>query len=178
MAAKSLQSCPTLCDPIDGSQPGSPVRGILQARILEWVAMPSSRDLHTQESSLGLLYWQVDSLPLSHQGSTHSSSRAFQTPPWGLRVLKHRIGISVIKEAWSKRPDLRPWPGLTSLSPAFCTWKKEINGDDDKSSDKTVTSNLSMWSHMPTGWAPTSNLHWTQTPVRQVPRALTHPLVH
>ena len=38
-AAKSLQSCPTLCDPIDGSPPGSPVRGILQARILEWVAI-------------------------------------------------------------------------------------------------------------------------------------------
>ena len=38
-AAKSLQSCPTLCDPIDGSPPGSPVPGILQARTLEWVAI-------------------------------------------------------------------------------------------------------------------------------------------
>ena len=38
-AAKSLQSCPTLCDPIDGSPPGSPVPGILQARTLEWVAV-------------------------------------------------------------------------------------------------------------------------------------------
>ena len=37
-AAKSLQSCPTLCDPIDGSPPGSAVPGILQARTLEWVA--------------------------------------------------------------------------------------------------------------------------------------------
>ena len=41
--AKSLQSCPTLCDPIDGSPPGSSVPGILQARVLEWVAMSSSR---------------------------------------------------------------------------------------------------------------------------------------
>ena len=41
-AAKSLQSCPTLCDPIDGSPPGSPVPGILQARIMEWVAVSSS----------------------------------------------------------------------------------------------------------------------------------------
>jgi len=41
-AAKSLQSCPTLCDPIDGSPPGSPVPGILQARTLEWVAMSFS----------------------------------------------------------------------------------------------------------------------------------------
>ena len=39
LAAKSLQSCPTLCDPIDGSPPGSPVPGILQARTLEWVAI-------------------------------------------------------------------------------------------------------------------------------------------
>ena len=41
-AAKSLQSCPTLCDPIDGSPPGSPVPGILQARTLEWAAMSFS----------------------------------------------------------------------------------------------------------------------------------------
>ena len=41
-AAKSLQSCPTLCDPIDGGPPGSPVPGILQARTLEWVAISFS----------------------------------------------------------------------------------------------------------------------------------------
>ena len=43
VCAKALQSCPTLCDPMDCSLPGSSVHGILQARILEWVAMPSSR---------------------------------------------------------------------------------------------------------------------------------------
>ena len=41
-AAKSLQSCPTLCDPRDGSLPGFPVPGILQARTLEWVAIAFS----------------------------------------------------------------------------------------------------------------------------------------
>ena len=41
--AKSLQSCPTLCNPIDGSPPGSPVPGILQARTLEWAAISFSR---------------------------------------------------------------------------------------------------------------------------------------
>ena len=41
-AAKSLQSCPTLCDPIDGSPPGSPIPGILQVRALEWVAISFS----------------------------------------------------------------------------------------------------------------------------------------
>ena len=41
-AAKSLQSCPTLCNPIDSSPPGSPVPGILQARTLEWIAISFS----------------------------------------------------------------------------------------------------------------------------------------
>ena len=41
-AAKSLQSCPTLCDPMDGSPPGSPIPGILQARTLKWVAISFS----------------------------------------------------------------------------------------------------------------------------------------
>ena len=43
-AAKSLQSCPTLCDPIDGSPPGSPIPGVLQARTLEWVAISFSNE--------------------------------------------------------------------------------------------------------------------------------------
>ena len=50
-AAKSLQSCPTLCDPIDGSPPGSSVPGILQARMLEWVAISFSRWTYLQGSS-------------------------------------------------------------------------------------------------------------------------------
>ena len=41
-AAKLLQSCPTLCSPIDSSPPGSPIPGILQARVLEWVAIALS----------------------------------------------------------------------------------------------------------------------------------------
>ena len=46
-AAKSLQLCPTLCDPIDGSPPGSAIPGILQARVLEWDAIAFS-DSHMQ----------------------------------------------------------------------------------------------------------------------------------
>ena len=53
-AAKSLQSCPTLCDPTDGSPPGSPIPGILQARTLEWVAISFSNCWGLYESkSLG-----------------------------------------------------------------------------------------------------------------------------
>jgi len=44
-AAKSRQSSPTLCDPIDGSPPGSPIPGILQARTLEWVAISFSNNM-------------------------------------------------------------------------------------------------------------------------------------
>ena len=43
-AAKSRQSCPILCDPVDGSPPGSYISGILQARTLEWVAISFSND--------------------------------------------------------------------------------------------------------------------------------------
>ena len=59
-AAKSLQSCPTLCDPIDSSPPGSPVPGILQARILEWVAFPSP--MHEREKWKWSLSVESDSL--------------------------------------------------------------------------------------------------------------------
>ena len=55
-AAKSPQSCPTLCDPRDGSPPGSPVPGILQARVLEWGAIAfSDPPLKQQHPSLGLI---------------------------------------------------------------------------------------------------------------------------
>ena len=69
LGAKLLQSCLTLCDPMDCSPPGSSVHGILQARTLEWVAISSSRELFpTQGSNLGLLYLQADSLPSEPPG--------------------------------------------------------------------------------------------------------------
>ena len=49
MHAKTVPSCPTLCDPVDCSPPGSPVHGVLQARMLEWVALPPSRGLPNPE---------------------------------------------------------------------------------------------------------------------------------
>ena len=63
------QSCPTLFDPMDCSPPGSSVHVIFQARILEWVAISSSRG-SSQPSLLHLLHWQADSLPLCHLGIT------------------------------------------------------------------------------------------------------------
>ena len=66
------QSCLTLRNSRDCSPPASSVRGILQARILEWVAISSSRDIFlTQGWNMHLLSWQLDSLPLSHLQSPY-----------------------------------------------------------------------------------------------------------
>ena len=71
-AAKSLQSCPTLCDPIDGSPPGSTVPGILQARTLEWVAI----------SFFNAWKWKVKVKSLSRvQLSAIPWTVAYQAPP-------------------------------------------------------------------------------------------------
>ena len=65
------QSCPTLCDPVDCSPLGSSVHGIFQARLLEWVAISSSRVSSRSRNwcLLHLPHWQADALPLSHLGS-------------------------------------------------------------------------------------------------------------
>ena len=64
------KSCPTLCNPIEYSQSVSSVHGILQARILEWVAMPSSRGSSQPRDLIASPALQVDSLPLSHWRSS------------------------------------------------------------------------------------------------------------
>ena len=72
MRAQSLQLCPTLCDPMDCSPPVSSVHGILQARILDWVAMPSSRRSSQSGDQTCISMspvLQMDSLLLSHWGS-------------------------------------------------------------------------------------------------------------
>ena len=70
-AAKSLQSCPTLCDPIDNSPPGSPIPGILQARTLEWVAI-----------SFNAWKWKVKEKSLSRvQLFATPWTTAYQAPP-------------------------------------------------------------------------------------------------
>ena len=68
VCTKSLQPCPTLCNPMDCSQPGSSVYGIVQARILEWVTMASSRGSSPPRDGTCvscLLHWQAGSLPLA-----------------------------------------------------------------------------------------------------------------
>ena len=86
-AAKSLQSCPTLCDPIDGSPPGSAVPGILQARTLEWVAISFSNAWK----------WKVKVKSLSRVWPSATPwTAAYQAPP--------SMGFAR-QEYWSGVPD-------------------------------------------------------------------------
>ena len=97
-AAKSLQSCPTLCDPRDGSPPGSPVPGILQARTLECVAISFS----------SAWKWKVKVKLLSHVWPSATPwTAAYQAPP--------SMGFSR-QEYWSGLP-------LPSLHPYMTTGK-------------------------------------------------------
>ena len=103
-AAKSLQSCPTLCDPIDGSPPGSPIPGILQARTLQWLA--------TSFSNAWKWKVKVKSLGRVRLLATPWTA-AYQAPP--------SMGFSR-QEDWSGVPlpsPLLPLPMSISLFPMF-----------------------------------------------------------
>ena len=98
-AAKSLQSCPTLCDPMDGSPAGSPISGILQARTLEWVAISFSNAWK----------WKVKMKvkSLSHVWlSATPWTTAYQAPPYmGFSRQEYRYSkywsIAVLQYLWS-----------------------------------------------------------------------------
>ena len=104
--AQLLQLCLTLCDPINCSWPGSSVHGILQARILEWVAIPFSRGSswsRVKPVSLTSLNWQVGPLPLVPPGKPwiigHLIKRQSDllSPGWGLRFcISTRFHMMVI----------------------------------------------------------------------------------
>ena len=91
-AAKSLQSCPTLCDPIDGSPPGPAVPGILQGRTLEWVAISSSNAWKWKGKVKSLSRVQLLATPWT---------AAYQAPP--------SMGFSR-QEYWSGVPSPSPSP--------------------------------------------------------------------
>ena len=116
VAAKSLQSCLTLCDPTDGSPPGSPIPGILQARTLEWVAISFSNAWK----------WKVKVKSLSRV-------RLFATPWTATYQAPQSMGFSR-QEYWSGVPLPSPempalWPKKQITHPllplAFCTVKWE-----------------------------------------------------
>ena len=81
-AAKSLQSCLSLCDPIDGSPPGSPIPGILQARTLEWVAISSSNAWKWKVKVKSLSRFRLLATPWTVGSSIHGIFQA-RVPEWG-----------------------------------------------------------------------------------------------
>ena len=98
--AKSLQSCPTLFNPMDCSPPGSSVHGILQARILELVVRALLQGIFlTQGSNPPLLYWQVDSLPPGHQESPTQFKFIPKVSSW----LSHMSLTSVLHSQFESR---------------------------------------------------------------------------
>ena len=110
-AAKSHQSCPTLCDPTDGSPPGSSVPGILQARMLEWVAISFSPWLCRSLKFFGICWYFL---------------------PWkGKPHLPPRFGAGKVQRAGSSCPDSHLLCDCCHCSPVlklFCRlWKQTLN---------------------------------------------------
>ena len=106
-AAKSLQSCPTLCDPTDGSPPGSPVPGILQARTLEWIVISFSNAWKWKVKVKSLNRFRLLATPWTV---------AYQAPPsMGFSRQEYRSGL--------------PLPSPTfdfTFHPAHCCWKYKL----------------------------------------------------
>ena len=82
-AAKSLQLCPTLCGPIDGSPPGSPVPGILQARTLEWVAISFCMKVKSENEVAQWCLTLSDPMDCSLPSSSVHGSFQARVPEWG-----------------------------------------------------------------------------------------------
>ena len=100
--AESLQSCPTLCDPIDGSPPGSPIPGILQARTLEWVAISFSNAWK----------WKVKVKSLSRVRLFETPwTAAFQAPlPMGFSRQEYWSGVPLPSpEVWYRKYKIYCW---------------------------------------------------------------------
>ena len=98
LLSESLQSCPTSCDPMDCSLPGSSAYGIFQARIPERVGHFLLQGIFpTQGSNPRLLYWQVDSLPLSYlvkKGVNCQASTKIMLRSWPIFPLTHSVSHS------------------------------------------------------------------------------------
>ena len=108
------QSCPTLCNPMDCSPPGSSVHGIFQARILEWVAMPPPGDLPDQGSNphlLHLLHWKVGSLPLASPGKPRMNGGSHATPV----ILSELLLKAEIQRSGRWRREKETWEGGKSI---------------------------------------------------------------
>ena len=108
-AAKSLQSCPTLCDSIDGSPPGSPVPGILQARTLEWAAISFSNvwKWKVKVKSLSRVWLLATPWTAAHQAppfmgfarQEYWSGVPLPSPKWNTSLLSIKLNVSIISQS-------------------------------------------------------------------------------
>ena len=128
-AAKSLQWCPTLCDPIDGSPPGSLIPGILQARTLEWVASSFSKAWK----------WKVKMKSLSRVRLLATPWTAAYQAPLPMRFSR--------QECWSGLPLPSPWAATYVLKQASSAWKQKCIGNvlEEGSWELLVFSRGSWW---------------------------------
>ena len=121
-AAKSLQLCPTLCDPIDSSPPGSPAPGILQARTLEWVAISFSNAWKSQPHGL-------------------QPSRLLR--PWDLPGKSTGVGCHCLLQ-------FDPWSAPTLWPPDaknWLIWKDPDAGKDWRQEKGTTEDKMVGWHH-------------------------------
>ena len=125
-AAKSLQSCPTLCDPIVGSPPGSPVPGILQARTLEWVAISFSN----------VWKWKVKGKSLSRVWLLATPwTAAYQAPPF--------MGFSR-QEYWSGVP-WGYWNIVIIIEQRTSHWQPRFSSSTESSTEKSPSTQKSLF---------------------------------
>ena len=123
-AAKSLQSCLTLCDPIDGSPPGSPVPGIIQARTLEWVAISFSNAWKWKVKVKSLSRVRLPATPWT---------AAYQAPP--------SMGFSR-QEYWSGLPLPSPLNMLCNWIPCLTRWALLVSFHNSQNWGSMIWSNL------------------------------------
>ena len=117
-AAKSLQSCLTLCDPIDGSPPGSPVPGILQARTLEWGAISFSKAIVIKVVWYWRKNWHTDPwirILIKDQNRSPVYSHTTLNGPDLIRIGNPEINHILIYDKGAKNTQLKNWT---------VTWKR------------------------------------------------------
>ena len=106
-AAKSFQLCPTLCDPIDGSPPGSPVPGILQARVLEWGAIAFSNACKEKwKWSRSVVSDSSDPMDCSPPGSSVHGIFQAKVLEWGAIAFSKELWLALGKEGYFKKSSL------------------------------------------------------------------------
>ena len=135
MCAKLLQSCLTLCDPMHRSPPGSFVHGILQARTLEWVARPSSRESSqprgwTDVSYLSLLHWKAGSWvpPCSSDGKESACNVGdLGLIPESGRSPRERNGNPLQYSCLENSKDREVWWARVHRVTKSQTWLKRLN---------------------------------------------------